>query len=460
MNIDRIIYCNKTTGFTEPCSRGEYFHIKYLHIYGKDYKPQRTLEQFIVDGKVTYKCYAYGVPDMVADIHHCSVKAIRIFSLEFSILEMNDEHIIVNVAERVDLAGNKNRLIQERVFFNPSSAKIEYVKKKNLVIGGYTGDAAIIVFDTQNTYNAWPYYDNDKEQDAAVNIGSFVFSIGYSLFVEMEGDWNKIIQDAQYHLMSTGEKLDHARKENTELKEDNKLKENTIKNLSQQNNELNSMVEDMKNKLQSYQEELTKTRKWAYDILHFDKKGAEELDVSNEKDWEKFQSKVLELTEKMKEDSLKNDKKNRLKKLKTACSKKYDRFDKADLSFLATGQYLLEVHKDDSMDFSPVLIAFSKCVEGVLANYLKRGYVIPEDERPMLGNSLVYIKKNSLLLGLSQSQKIALVNQLDGFIKYRNMAAHKEGISLEDLLKAKKIIFDSFETFNKSYLLDFIHSNY
>ena len=216
----------------------------------------------------------------------------------------------------------------------------------------------------------------------------------------------------------------------------------------------------MRNKLQSYQEELTKTRKWAYDILHFDKKGAEELDVSNEKDWEKFQSKVLELTEKMKEDSLKNDKKNRLKKLKTACSKKYDRFDKADLSFLATGQYLLEVHKDDSMDFSPVRIAFSKCVEGVLANYLKRGYVIPEDERPMLGNSLVYIKKNSLLLGLSQSQKIALVNQLDGFIKYRNMAAHKEGISLEDLLKAKKIIFDSFETFNKSYLLDFIHSNY
>jgi len=452
MDIDRIVYSNKTSGFTEPCSRGEYFHIKYLNVYGKNYIPQRQLEKFIVDNKVSYKCYGYGVPDMIAKIHHCSVKSIRIFTIEFSILEINDEHIIVNVSEQVDLADNKKRLIQERVFFNPSTAKIEYIKKKNMVIGDYTCDAAIIVFDTQNTYNALFYYD-DRVQDVSVNIGNFVFSMGYSLFVEMDGDWNKIIRDAQYHLMSAGQKLDHARKENTELREDNKLKEDAIKSLSQQN-------EELKNELQSYQEELTKTRKWAYDILHFDRDGSEGYDVSNEKDWEKFQSKVLELTEKMKKDSLKADKRNRLQNIKSACIKKYDRFDETDLAFLATGQYLLEVHKDDSMDFSPVLIAFSKCVEGVLADYLKKEFVVPEDERPMLGNSLIYVKKNSLLLGLTQSQSVTLLNQLDSFIKYRNRAAHKEGVSLEEVLRAKEIIFDSFDTFNKKYILDFIHSNY
>ena len=112
------------------------------------------------------------------------------------------------------------------------------------------------------------------------------------------------------------------------------------------------------------------------------------------------------------------------------------------------------------MDFSPVLMAFSKCVEGILADYLKRGYVVPEDEKPMLGNSLIYIKKNSELLYLTQSQMITLVNQLDDFIKYRNRAAHKEGVSLEDVLKAKEIIFDSLEVYNNKYLLDFIHSSY
>ncbi len=458
MNIGKIIYCNKTTGFAEPCSRGDYSNIKDLIVYGRKYIPQRHLEKLILDKKITYKCYGYGVPDFVAMMIHCPSNGIRIFSIEFTVIEMNDEHIIVNVAERVDLADNKKSLVQENIFYNPSYAKIEYVKKKDLTIGGFTGDAAIIVFDAQGANCAMFYYDNE-EQYVAANLGRFALAIGFSLFVEMDGEWYKMIEDADKHLMSAGEKLDNARKENTELKQENRFKENVIKDLSHQNDELNNMVADMKNELQSYQEELTKTRKWAYNILHFNEGGNEDFDVNNEEDWEKFQSKVLELTEKMKEDSLKNDQKHRLKDIKSAIIKKYKKFDETDLSFLATGQYLLEAHKDDSMDFSPVLISFSKCVEGVLARYLKKGYVIPEDEMPMLGNSLKCIKNkdNSLLLNLTQSQAGSLVKQLNEFIKYRNMAAHKEGITLEDLLKAKDIIFNNLESYNQKYLLDFIH---
>ncbi len=459
MNIGKIIYCNKTTGFAEPCSRGDYSNIKDLIVYGRKYIPQRHLEKLILDKKITYKCYGYGVPDFVAMMIHCPSNGIRIFSIEFTIIEMNEEHIIVNVAERVDLADNKKCLVQENIFYNPSYAKIEYVKKKDLTIGDFTGDAAIIVFDAQGANCAMFYYDNE-EQYVAANLGRFALAIGFSLFVEMDGEWYKMIEDADKHLMSAGEKLDNARKENTELKQENRIKENVIKDLSHQNDELNNLVEDMKNKLQSYQEELTKTRKWAYDILHFNEDGDDNLDVSNEKDWEKFQSKVLELTEKMKTDSLKIDTQNRLKTIKNACIKKYDRFDESDLSFLATGEYLLEMHKEDSMDFSPVLIAFAKCVEGVLAKYLARGLVVPEDERPMLGNSLIYIKHNSLLLNLTQAQTITVAKQLEDFIKYRNKAAHKEGVTLEEVLLAKVIVFESLEVFNKNCLLDFIHSSY
>lgn len=448
MDISRIIYCNKYSGLTELCSGGDYHNIKSLNIYGKEYIPERQLEKLILDKKVTYKCYGYGLNFLVSIAKKLPESSIRILSLTFSILEMNDEHIVVNLAEKIEATKSKTSSNIVTLFENPSYAKIEFLKGHNISINGCTGDAAIVIYDVNQ--NGGIFY-NTEEEIAPANLGRFALAIGFSLFVEMDGDWNKIIKDAQYQLMSTGQKLDHARKENTELREDNKLKEDAIKSLSQQN-------EELKNELQSYQEELTKTRKWAYDILHFDRDGSEGYDVSNEKDWEKFQSKVLDLTEKMKKDSLKADKRNRLENIKNTCIKKYVRFAETDLAFLATGQYLLEVHKDDSMDFSPVLIAFSKCVEGVLADYLKKKFVVPEEERPMLGNSLIYVKKNSLLLGLTQSQLITLGNQLASFIKYRNKAAHKEGVSLEDVLEAKKIIFDSLETYNKDYLLDFIHS--
>ena len=95
-----------------------------------------------------------------------------------------------------------------------------------------------------------------------------------------------------------------------------------------------------------------------------------------------------------------------------------------------------------------------------MAKYLARGLVVPEDERPMLGNSLIYIKHNSLLLNLTQAQTITVAKQLEDFIKYRNKAAHKEGVTLEEVLLAKVIVFESLEVFNKNCLLDFIHSSY
>lgn len=455
MNVkaNKVIYFNEASGKLELCSNGDVYNIAELNIYGHKYIPQRHLEKLILDKKVTYTRFSKGLslPLKIVSTKNDFFRQFtdRYFSLEFSVLSIDDEQIIINCSEKVDLANGKYGGIRFNLFDYPSIGKIKFIRRKDMLINGVTGDAAIIIYDVGAFANT-AYSIGDES--AGANLGRFATSIGLSLFVEMDGDWNKIIGDAERHLMSAGEKLDNAKKENDELKHANKVKEDAIKNLSQQN-------EELKTELQSYQEELAKTRKWAYDILHFNREDTEEFDVTNEEDWGKFQSKVLELTEKMKEDSLKSDKKNRLKSIKSAFAQKYKKFDETDLSFLATGQYLLEAHKDDNMDFSPVLIAFSKCVEGVLARYLKKVYVIPEDEMPMLGNSLKCIKnkENSLLLDLTQSQAGSLVKQLDEFIKYRNMAAHKEGISLEDLLNAKEIIFNNLDSFNKKYLLDFIH---
>ena len=205
MDVDKIIYSNKTTGLTELCSQKDYSNNEYLSIYGKTYVPQHHLEKLVLDKKITYKCYSYGVSDLVAKLLQCPTNAIRVFSIEFSIVEMDDEHIIVNVAERVDLAKNKGNLIQENVFYNPSYAKIEYIKKRNMTIGNCTGDAAIIIFDAQGANCAMFLYD-DENQLVAGNLGRFALAIGLCLFVEMDGEWNKIARGTKQNLMQTDKK--------------------------------------------------------------------------------------------------------------------------------------------------------------------------------------------------------------------------------------------------------------
>ena len=213
MDVDKIIYSNKTTGFTELCSLVDYSNNKYVSIYGRKYVyvPRQQLEKLVLDKKLTYKCYSYGLSDLAAKLLQCSTNAIRVFSIEFSIVEMDDEHIIVNVAERVDLANDKGILIQEKVFYNPSYAKIEYIKKKRMTIGNCTGDAAIVVFDAQGANCAMFLYD-DENQLVAANLGRFALSIGLCLFVEMDGEWNKIARGTKPNLMQKDEKVDEREK--------------------------------------------------------------------------------------------------------------------------------------------------------------------------------------------------------------------------------------------------------
>ena len=78
----------------------------------------------------------------------------------------------------------------------------------------------------------------------------------------------------------------------------------------------------------------------------------------------------------------------------------------------------------------------------------------------MLGNSLIYIKENPQLTGLSRTQTKDLAEKLQAFIHYRNDAVHKERVTLDDVVKAKDILLGEFDSYSQNYLLDFIHSYY
>ncbi len=461
MDVSKIIYVNEVSGKTVLCSKGDVHAVTEMNIYGTKYIPERHLEKLLLDKKITYTCFRKGLSwllELFAKKNvYFSQFTDRFFTLELSLLSVDDEKIIVNCSETVELLNGKNGNIRSTLFNFPSIGKIKFIKRKNIGINDIVGDAAIVIYDIgQRAGSAYEILG----EDAAVNLTSFALSIGLSLFVEMEGDWNKIVEDSKNQLIPVSEKLDNAKKENVILKEDNESKAIEIHNLNQEKSELNILLKEMKEQLHNLQKEIEQTRQWAYEAFHFDGKNKETLDVSNKEDWVKFQSIFLKYAETLKNCDLKTDKKQRLEAINKEFKKKYNKFDKGDLKFLATGQYLLEMHKEENMDFSPILIDFAKCLEDVLAKFLVKKLVVPEDEKPMLGTSLLYIKNNSDMTGFSKMQTNDFVAQLRIFIDYRNKAVHKEGVTLNDVLKAKEILLSNFGCYSHNYLLDYIHSYY
>ena len=445
MNINHVIFnCNfgTTTEETVNCSAGDSYNIEALTIYDKNYLPIQQLEKLIINREISYTYSCKGLPGVLPELFSIRQSVVeRKHMLTFKVIKIDYEQLVINVSETIDL--EKDSKINP-MYHNESIAKIKFHKRNNMSLNGCEGDAAISISDLDKNDGSLFCTDVEKESGTA-NLKRFALSIGLSLFVEMDGDWNKIISDSENKMMSSGEKLIAAKKEVSDLLLDNQKKEEKIK-------DLNALVK-------SYQEELLKTRKWAYDVLHLHDVDDDHLDIKNEEDWNLFMNRVLDIGEQMKNHAAKTDKSNKLKTIKKSFSKKYRKFDEPELGFLSTGEYLLEIHKDEDIDFSPVVIAFSKCLEGALAKLLLDKQVITEDDPAMLGNLLFYIKKYSMLLNLYNYQFNLVTNKLKEFIKYRNMAAHKDGIKYDTMVKAKKLLYD-FEIQNAELLFDLINSKY
>ena len=442
MNINEVIYCCNSGADTVNCSAGDSYNIEALRIFDKKYIPMEQLEKLLINRELSYTYSCLGLPGILPELFSFRQSIVeRIHFLMFKVVKIDREQIVINVSEKINL---KKDGVIDTFCKCKSLAKIRFVKQSNMSLNNCKGNAAIIVFDIDNIDENLFCADIEKESGIA-NLKRYALCIGLSLFVEMDGDWDKIISDAEKKMMSSSEKLRAVQKEVSELQVDNQRKEETIK--------------DLNLRLKSYQDELLNTRKWAYDVLHLHDIEEDHLDVKNEKDWELFMSRVLEIGEQMKEQAAKIDKSSKLKGIKKSFSKKYRKFDESDLSFLSTGEYLLELHKDEDIDFSPVLISFSKCLEGVLSRLLLERQVITKDDPAMLGNLLTYVRRYSELLDLYSYQFKLITNNLKEFIKYRNMAAHKEGIKYETVVKAKKLLYD-FEMQNTELLLDLINSKY
>lgn len=205
-------------------------------------------------------------------------------------------------------------------------------------------------------------------------------------------------------------------------------------------------------------EQVEQTKKWAYDALQSLGVG-KKSNISDPKEWIEFQDKTLKYIEAMgnQETYGNNNKTHVFKTIVELFRGRYGYFDEQSIKFLATGEFLFESHKDDEhIDFSPMLIAYSKCFESMLTVFLKSKGLILEGETTTLGSCIYIIGKNITSLGVSSVDFSKWYKRMQAFLQLRNKAAHPSGISKDDFERAKAYLFD-LKTINKQeYLLDFL----
>lgn len=222
---------------------------------------------------------------------------------------------------------------------------------------------------------------------------------------------------------------------------------------------LEHRVIQLEEEVKSLMEETKVAREWAYKALA--KVCVEgEPSLGDPEEWSNFQNKIVSYIKSIEEKEEINftQSGDRWRYISSVLENRYGRFDEESIKFLATGEFLFENHKDiQEIDFSPMLIAYSKCFENVLVNYLQNKGIVKEDEEPPTLGTCIYRMKDHLPMleelqeGFAQKYK-----KMQAFLSFRNKAAHPQGVSKSDIEKARSYLFDREIVDEDKYLLDFV----
>lgn len=132
--------------------------------------------------------------------------------------------------------------------------------------------------------------------------------------------------------------------------------------------------------------------------------------------------------------------------------KSFPRFDDKTIKFLSTGEFLYHNIDNDSMDFSPLAIDYSKTIEYVMNIVLKKNNVISMKEKIMLGNACIIVDKQRNIW------KEWFPNKLHKIRDLRNKSAHPEGVSKKQVDSIREILLDSRFVPNGTGMLKYLHA--
>lgn len=212
-------------------------------------------------------------------------------------------------------------------------------------------------------------------------------------------------------------------------------------------NDLGFRINDIlkrKEEWTALQQQIVETRKWAFQTFNLaNKQDIDDIDFSDKIEWNRYQQKILSIADKMKEYDIKRQGNNSsgisFDMIRKTISMIFDKANPKAQEALATGEYLYRMHKNEDIDFSPVLISYSKALESTLKQFLlSLGYPVSVSKEML--NNLV-MKMNANLETIGGNKKI--IDNIKKFQKKRNKAAHVSGISIEVLQDLRNMLIDT-----------------
>ncbi|MGG4042864.1 tetratricopeptide repeat protein [Bacillus smithii] len=223
---------------------------------------------------------------------------------------------------------------------------------------------------------------------------------------------------------------------NDELFKLNKIL-NSLISLEDENDQIKRKIESIKHEWNENEKVLkskvNQVKEWAIALLRLQNRCEDYLNFDSEEDWKVIERQMHEIAEKMFETENNNinyvDIKNKLKKL-------YPKLNEKSLTFLSTGEFLLNTHTNDFIDYAPIMIEYCKVVEIELNEVLKMRKILNKKREYTLGQILVELEKKNTMEWLSFTPVLREI------IVLRNGSAHTGKSTRDKVINLRSYLLD------------------
>jgi tetratricopeptide (TPR) repeat protein len=188
--------------------------------------------------------------------------------------------------------------------------------------------------------------------------------------------------------------------------------------------------EELKYQKRKFEKELSEERDWSLKLMKLQNRlmnENEKVDL-NEADWRVIMKQMHDIATEMKRSS--QDMNNSYEVIRKNFAKKFTTISEEGLSFLSTGEFLYQHHKDDYLDFAPIMVEYSKVVETELNRLFRVKNLISKNESLTLGQLQAKLRKTKI----SNLPDIHFF--LEKIVHHRNGSAHT---GLSTRVKVEKI---------------------
>lgn len=171
-------------------------------------------------------------------------------------------------------------------------------------------------------------------------------------------------------------------------------------------------------------------RKWASDLILL-QNSTHDYDLDMTKNWDEFETQMNQVILTMK--SSVQDKSGLIIKIEQNVQLDFPNLTNESKRFLTTANFLFETHKNNIIDFAPIVIEYSKIVERQLRQLI--GNRLNDDEK-MLGQILYKINDENIMPYKNSINKLYRVNKL------RKNGAHTGLLTKNNAEEIRRLLFE------------------